>query len=140
MFVDEKKLLDFAMHVARIERSRYHLTLGKMIELLKGFDQDSVVLLPNGKTLGIPMSYRGYYSDLAFTEIEKQKTVAELLAQAEAALGQTFEGYKGGDFVMAEDTPVWISEYGNSSGIALMDLQADFAKPKTVFAVVKQID
>jgi len=29
-----------------------------------------------------------------------------------SAMGQVFNGYKGGDFVMGALTPVWIASYG----------------------------
>ena len=35
-------------------------------------------------------------------------------------MGQVFIGYKGGDFVMGALTPMWISDYGTSSGTKIM--------------------
>lgn len=35
-------------------------------------------------------------------------------------MGQVFQGYKGGDYVMGALTPLWVSTYGNSSGTKIM--------------------
>lgn len=58
-------------------------------------------------------SYRGYYRDLAF-EPRYDLTIKQMLSEAKAALDQTFEGYKGGDFTMGKYTEVWFAEYGET--------------------------
>src|SRR5690606_36368854 len=89
-------------------------TLGEVIAHL--------VALPSTQTVerGFthPHSYRGYYEDLAF-EPCCEVTVAHMLETARKALDQTFEGYKGGDYVMTEDTPCWLAEYG-STGLPIV--------------------
>ena len=88
------------------------MTLGKLIAALKAVpNQDGVV--PWG--FGEPDSYRGYYEDVAF-EPASNVTIAGMLRHAESALGATFEGYKGGDFLMDENTRCWVSEHGRASG------------------------
>jgi hypothetical protein len=71
--------------------------------------------------LGELDSYRGYYSDLAFEPSESGETVASLLNRCQAAMGEVFQGYKGGDYVMGRNTPLWIANYG-SCGPRLMAL------------------
>lgn len=88
-----------------------HVYLSVLIEALELMPQDGV--LPHG--FGEPISYRGYYEDLAFLPVRNAK-VSDMLAHAKGALGKTFEGYKGGDFTMHEYTAVWIAEYGTSAG------------------------
>jgi hypothetical protein len=92
------------------------MNLGEVIEKLKQCNPDKPVLIDTGEKPRSFQSYRGYYSDLAidFDEEEKETTVAELLQMAEAANGETFTGYKGGDFTMSRSTPVWVSEYGTT--------------------------
>jgi|SRR5690242_6489995 len=85
------------------------LTLGKLIEALKLADPKKVVQ----KGFARPGSWRGVYEELAF-EPAQNVTVESMLKHAEAALGATFEGYKGGEYTMNEYTPVHISEYGES--------------------------
>ena len=36
------------------------------------------------------------------------------MKEAEKANGSKFEGYKGGDFTMTRDTPVWFSHYADT--------------------------
>jgi hypothetical protein len=117
--LDIQKLFDAISETARNERSKYHLTLGEMIEHLSSADGSSVVMYDDGKSPGRARSYRGYYSDLSFADAAQPVTVAELLDECREALGSTFEGYKGGDFVMGWDTPLWRSEWGAVSGLAI---------------------
>lgn len=97
-------------------RAQSQMTLGGLIEALGQ--------LPKGSTIsgfGHPQSYRGYYCDLSFTPESREEPVADLLSRCRESMGQTFTGYKGGEYVMGESTPVWIAEYG-SCGRKLMSL------------------
>lgn len=105
----------------RKRRSATQMTLGAMIDRLAGMPPDApVVGLEN------PHSYRGYYSDLAFElpSGASPKTAASLLEECKAALGQGFEGYKGGNFIMGCDTPVWVAFYGRE-GLKLLGIRDD---------------
>lgn len=95
----------------RRERAETQMTLGKLISALKGLPPEQAV-----PALGHAHSYRGYYSDLAFERRDGTLPAQDLLAQCRAAMGRVFEGYKGGDYVMGETTPVWIAEYGTTCG------------------------
>lgn len=44
--------------------------------------------------------------------IKADPTVAELYLALSLAVGAEFEGYKGGQFTMYPDTPLWVSEHG----------------------------
>lgn len=88
-----------------------YLGLGGIISFLE--KQDPMHYLPLG--WHNPHSYRGYYEDLAF-EPKWNMDVGELLGITKSALGQTYEGYKGGDFVMNEHTTCWISYKSVSGG------------------------
>lgn len=96
------------------------LTLGSLINALERTSADLTV-----KGFGELHSYRGYYSDLAFTPATSRITAGELLERCKAAMGRVFQGYKGGDFLMGENTPLWISDYGTASGMRLMGIRAD---------------
>jgi hypothetical protein len=80
--------------------------LDDLINRLRELPQDMPILL------GEANSYRGYYSDLAFSPLAQPCTVKEALQEAEQANGTTFHGYKGGDYTMTRNTPVWYSHYG----------------------------
>lgn len=94
--------------------------LYELIEYLEKEPQDKIIPLGFHE----PHSYRGYYQDLAF-EPKENITIAEMLMAVKGALDKTFEGYKGGDFIMNKYTDCWISHYGESQGqkigIILMD-------------------
>lgn len=98
-----------------------YLTLGGIIARLEREDPNRV--LPIG--FANPHSYRGYYDQLAFEPVA-DITVGDVLAAAKSAVGVTFEGYKGGEFLMTESTDCWISPHGESAdnriGPLLLDL------------------
>lgn len=101
------------------ERQKTQMTLGAFIKALE-------YLHPERKIVGVgePMSYRGYYVDLAFEPTTELRTVAHVLASARSAMGKVFEGYKGGDFMMGESTPLWSATYG-SCGLKILSLNIE---------------
>lgn len=114
-----QRLVDGMSEKWRQERSETGWTLGTLIAELKKLAPLAVV-----RGFGGADSYRGYYSDLAFAPSNTERTVADLLQECEAALGAVFEGYKGGDFTMSDDTPVWISGYGECSSLRIVGIQS----------------
>jgi hypothetical protein len=70
-------------------------------------------------------SWRGRYDEMSieFSDWGKPMTVGELLAQARAADGGIFEGYKGGDYQMHEWTPVWVCEHGDADERGLLGIR-----------------
>jgi hypothetical protein len=87
------------------------MTLGELILALDKIDPQTRV--PRG--FHKPHSYRGYYEQLAFEPAENI-SIGEMLAAARSALGKTFTGYKGGDYLMHEYVDCWISKYGHADG------------------------
>lgn len=118
------ELVTSVSKLVRDARSSYHLTLGQLIEKLKKLDPDTFVTVDGIDSEIInPHSYRGYYEDLALeTEDGGTTTVKSLLKILEMSLNTTFQGYKGGDYKMSADTPLWLSPYGSASNVAIMDL------------------
>ena len=84
--------------------------LGKLVEFLEEQDPSTVVRYGFGE----PMSYRGYYDDCAFEPAEFT-TFGAMLSHAESALNKAFVGYKGGEYLMDEDTECWIAKHGRTS-------------------------
>lgn len=106
--------------VNQIKRSVYQMTLGEIIDYLEEQPKDRLV-----KGLGYLCSYRGYYCDLAFAPTNNETvTVESLLGKCKDVMGRTFTGYKGGDYMMGENTPLWVAPYG-SCGERLMFLSSD---------------
>lgn len=89
------------------ERAATQMTLGKLIERLEAMPADMLV-----DGIEAPHSYRGYYHDLAFEKCANKVKAGDLLAVCRGAMGEVFEGYKGGEYVMGALTPLWIADYG----------------------------
>lgn len=107
-------------------RSKEMFTLGDLIKELKKYNTDSPIIIKPFDLIPTNFdSYRGYYTDLALGyEISNNAmTVGSLLKQAEEAVGKTFTGYKGGEFKMTENTPVWVSNYGECSDMAIGSIE-----------------
>lgn len=116
--MDLQKLINAISETSRMERMNYHLTLGGLADALKQADVNMPVVFDCGNSPSEPHSYRGYYSDLCF-EQGNPITAGELLEEVTKCFEKTFEGYKGGDFTMSEDTPLWTAPYGDT-GRAVM--------------------
>jgi len=101
------------------ERADTQMTLGELIEYLESIPPESVVQGISGAH-----SYRGYYSDLAFVGDGIAATAADALDVCREAMGKVFEGYKGGDFMMGGNTPIWQAAYG-CCGLRIMALNSD---------------
>lgn len=109
------------------------LTLGGLIDALERAPQDADVqydfcyLRPTTVD-----SYRGYYDHLALGWTNERVSagkywpkVAEVLATLKAAVGKTFEGWKGGRYVMKPDTPVWVANAGEAGGTGIVGVDAE---------------
>lgn len=101
------------------ERAETQMTLGKLIQRI---EKMTLEYFPVG--LSSPDSYRGYYSDLAFEFTDEPMKREDVLKVCYSALNETFEGYRGGEYVMDFDTPLWIAEYG-SCGVKILSVNSD---------------
>lgn len=137
--MDLQRLFDAMSAISKQERSKYHMTLGNLIDVLEAANDDAVVKFDNDE-LGHPGdldSYRGYYSDLAFRPTTAPITVGFLKQAAAESHGATLTGYNGGEFFMDSDTPLWVSAYGCASGIAIVGACTD---GDTLILETKQVD
>jgi hypothetical protein len=131
--MDLQKLMDMMSNTARDTRKEYHVTLGKLISHIKAtlavYKERSVGVCHDGvffddkEYVGPPTSYRGYYADLAFEPQEHFMSAADLLKiLEEQVLDKKLEGYKGGEYLMGADTPLWIDHSGVANGVAVVDI------------------
>ena len=115
--------------VDEAQKNDQPITLGDLIDALaKRPPEDEVVFDFCGLHPTDVDSYRGYYDHLAIgysTEYKPVK-VAALLAELRAADGKVFTGYKGGDFRMDRDTPMWVANYGESGSTAVVGVAGDY--------------
>lgn len=84
----------------------------ELIELLSKQDQDALIPFAFG---GLGHSDRGYYEDLAFSEVENV-TFRFVLKSVKDMVGQTITGYKGGDYKVTDYTKVKIGEDSSRCG------------------------
>ena len=65
--------------------------------------------------IGDLFSWRGDYSELCLEPTGCYHVILaeQLLCRLRGAIGMSFKGYKGGDFLMSEDTPVWKGWHGD---------------------------
>ncbi len=59
-----------------------------------------------------PHSYRGSFYQVAFEPLENT-TAGAMYEAARSALGATYQGYKGGDFIMDKWTTCNLANYGD---------------------------
>lgn len=88
------------------------VTLGELIEWVENHKDSPSI------GLGQPHSYRGYYEDLAVT-FQPWKEKAELVEELRAALNAVQYGWKGGEYMMKQSTPVWAVMGKGQTGVAV---------------------
>ena len=80
-------------------------------------------------------SYRGSYNELALgykltgydndakhlTELKAK----DLLQHLKDGIGKKYTGWKGGEYTMSEDTPVWVANSGNAGSTAIVGILND---------------
>lgn len=126
--MDITKLMEIA-HQHHKEKSMLQTwTLGRLIEKFKAFPNSREVYFAFGYLRPTDLSsYRGSYDQLAleFDEKSNAMKVDKFRKLLEDAVGKEFTGYKGGQFLMDLDTPVWVANYGNSGSTAIIDVVDD---------------
>lgn len=71
-------------------------------------------------------SYRGYYDELAIDPCQDSNNginLGKFTQEMEESIGAIYGGWKCGEYTMYQDTFVWISEVGHSSGLIVKDLK-----------------
>lgn len=102
------------------------MTLGELItdieRLLQGSPHDPSVYVLYEYTICNPRSYRMYYDHLAFelsTGKDPKATASTILVMLKDCVGKTFEGWKGGDYVMKRSTPVFVAPWGSPGSLII---------------------
>ena len=135
-----QKFVDAINESDRRTRSLYQFTLGKLMHAANTELNGNMPVHLDGQPIRLdnPHSYRGYYSDLAFEDntAASPMSLDELRTLLDECHGKTFEGYKGGDNTMGDDTPLWIAEWGctsNNRAIMDVDISLGYFNIKTKF-------
>ena len=75
-------------------------------------------------------SYRGSYREFAigYKELDygtKHVSAVDFLKDLKSVVGKSYQGWKGGHFVMFRETPVWIAQDGDSVNSGVVGVQED---------------
>lgn len=124
-------------------KTSLQLTLGELIlklepiaakqdEIKKKYEHEAEVLFdfeylfPTGLS-----SWRGVYAELALTfslggygkpdKIEPMK-INKFLKMLKGAIGKSFTGWKGGEFMMGKNTPLWVANEGSVGTTGIVDV------------------
>lgn len=111
------------------------MSLGELIDKLKAAEPGSTAWYDFGHLRPSKIrSYRGYYDHLALGWDNKSDApkVEDLIRDLEAADGGTYSGWKGGDYTMDLDTPIWADNAGDASSTAIVDVKVDAVSVKIV--------
>lgn len=106
------------------------ITVSQLVQQVKEFPSNAKVRFDFG---GVPYgfhSYRGFYDELAVGWVSDSKTnltIEDFLVLLKQCMGTSFTGYKGGDFIMYADTPVWASLYGDVSDLMITGVKPSSA-------------
>lgn len=68
--------------------------------------------------------YGTYRPGHAEVRIKSPASVADLIEALDLAVGQEFEGYKGGQFEMDPSTDLWVSEYGTCDRLRITSVES----------------
>jgi hypothetical protein len=117
--VDMQTMLNNMMAAHREKRMARsaQLTLGELTTKLDAIhDKSKPVRFDFGGCVPRDFdSWRGSYAELALEfDTSAPQTIAELLDLCREATASIFTGYKGGDYRMSRQTPVWVANYGRS--------------------------
>ena len=125
--------------VAELERRLYpsQMTLGGLIKALGALPADELV---RPITFEMPWlypthfnSYRGYYDQLALGVAHigddppmraGVRTGDDLLKRARSTIRSTHTGWKGGNYIMSERTPVWVDNPGDCNSVMLVGVRS----------------
>ena len=107
------------------------MLLGSLIDTLKVFaenDSTMPVVFTGGTPVGALDSYRGFYDQLTLTDdlyTDHATTVGDMYADAVAADGATFTGWKGGEYIMGRHTIVHGERAGEAGGSRIGGMYID---------------
>lgn len=115
------------------------MTLGEIIDRMKeihaaptdawlGNDGERSVYIDwNSLVPGGFHSYRGYYDHLSisFKSGYPPPKISAFIKALEGEVGAVHGGWKGGEFTMDRDTPVWIADTGTAPGWGVASIRDD---------------
>jgi hypothetical protein len=109
------------------------MTIGSLLKAMERVDpkfddgRDRYVQFDFGEGPTVLDSYRGFYEHgaIGWEQRGRRATVKEFLAMLRDALGTTRHGYKGGNYMMHDNTLLWCANYGEATSCAIVGLYDD---------------
>lgn len=108
-----------ASHRAEQMKTSPQLTIGELILMLESQDKKMKIVFDfeiNGR-VQVPcdlMSWRGSYCELGMDYGDRgYKNVGVFRKSLKDAIGKSYEGYKGGLFMMGKTTPIWVAHHSD---------------------------
>jgi hypothetical protein len=111
------------------------ITVGELIEKLKAIDlseddREPVVEFDFGdaRPTGYIASWRGVYSEMALGyeaydyAYDGKPTISELISNLESQIGEQRTGWKGGQYTINSNSPLWVANSGSGSHTAIVDV------------------
>lgn len=96
--------------------------INKLEEIKKNAEEDCIVVFSFGcfSPCGL-RSWRGIYEELAISFARREDVMLiNFIKELKEAIGKKFEGYKGGEYIMSESTPLWADNYGKVTNEAVI--------------------
>lgn len=135
--MDLQSVLHNAVTAARKERFERsdQLTLGEIISKCEAIKAKGYKLYDGSEprvyfdfchlTPTSLASWRGSYDELAlgFSEDRDLYPLGDFIDMLKRADGATFHGWKGGEYVMSQHTPVWVAQQGDSGNTAIINVR-----------------
>lgn len=109
--------------------------LGELIERLEAAPRQNALVRmkrvqPDGVEsygpVGCLTSWRGAYENTTLDGDPGDYSVRDLVAYLKSRVGQTMQGYKGGDYTISDLKPVFADRYGEADGwmVVAVEVQA----------------
>lgn len=108
-----------------VKQDNYHqMTIDDVLETLY-YLRDDLGVVEVCRVNAEGGSYRGYYHEFYLQKSSSSVSINKLITFFNTeVLGEWFEGYKGGEYIMGYDTQVFIASYG-CTGSALVGFRVD---------------
>ena len=125
------------------QRAQHQMTLGSLIKALQRERVGLLVKIDEDHYPGMPHSYYGHPSDLAFEPSTSPINVAGFLSVCETSIRASFVGpdhaedyYR--DYIMKANTPVWISGIDTASKNGIIDVVPTDGYIKLVTEIIEE--
>lgn len=111
------------------------MTIGEVVDALARAEPGATVQFDFCYTSPTTVhSYRGWYDHLAIgwevADTPKHAgtywpLASDIKDRIADAIGREFQGYKGGEYVMRRDTPIWVDNHRDASSTGIVEIECN---------------